>query len=385
VGAYTVAPGDTLFEIAQRFGVSLDELIALNQISDPSLIQVGQVLLIPSTTATLATLPTSLVQARPGDTLLTVAQRYDQGVEMLAAVNGISATTRLFPGQSVRLPAEQAPPPILRFGSVRRIWLSAPLVQGRTAQLWVESSRPLSLTATWNGLPLAFTLASITATEQVALLPTPALLEPGVYPLTLAYRAANGVILQHKEGRTVVAGNYDSQVIDLPPDRTSLLDPTLVTSETQLVSAVWSQVSPVLWWQGRFRRPIAAQYQTTSPFGTRRSYNGGPSASYHAGQDFGAPVGVTVSAAADGIVALAQPLQVRGNAILLDHGRGIFTGYWHLSELHVAVGQKVAAGDLIGLVGNTGLSTGAHLHWELRINGVAVDPTQFWEEPLLRE
>jgi murein DD-endopeptidase MepM/ murein hydrolase activator NlpD len=84
-------------------------------------------------------------------------------------------------------------------------------------------------------------------------------------------------------------------------------------------------------------------------------------------------------------VALAQPLQVRGNAILLDHGRGIFTGYWHLNELRVAVGQKVAAGDLIGLVGNTGLSTGAHLHWELRINGIAVDPTQFWEEPLLKE
>jgi murein DD-endopeptidase MepM/ murein hydrolase activator NlpD len=385
VGAYTVVPGDTLFEIAQRFGVSLDALIALNQISDPSLIQVGQILLIPSATATLATLPTNLVQARPGDTLLKVAQRYNQGVDVLTAINRISATTRLFPGQPIRLPAGQAPPSSLRFGSVRRIRLSAPLVQGRTAQLWVETTRPLSLTATWNGLPLAFTLTSITATEQVALLPTPALLEPGVYPLTIAYRAANGVTLRHEEGQTVVAGNYESQVIDLPPDRTSLLDPTLVTSETQLVSTVWSQVSPLLWWQGRFRRPIAPQYETTSPFGTRRSYNGGPFASYHAGQDFGAPVGVTVTAPADGVVALAQPLQVRGNAILLDHGRGIFTGYWHLNELRVAVGQKVAAGDLIGLVGNTGLSTGAHLHWELRINGIAVDPTQFWEEPLLKE
>src|SRR6185369_6256859 len=102
--------------------------------------------------------------------------------------------------------------------------------------------------------------------------------------------------------------------------------------------------------------PIAEAYETTSPFGTRRSYDGGPINSYHAGQDFGAPPGVTVTAPADGVVALAEPLQVRGNAVLIDHGHGVFTGYWHLSELRVTPGQRVAAGDLIGLVGNTGLS-----------------------------
>jgi murein DD-endopeptidase MepM/ murein hydrolase activator NlpD len=183
----------------------------------------------------------------------------------------------------------------------------------------------------------------------------------------------------------VVDGGYDSQVVELPPDRTALLDPTLVTSETTKVAAVWSQVNPELWWRDRFVRPIANQYETTSPFGTRRSYNGGPVDSYHAGQDFGAPVGVTVTAPAPGIVALAEPLQVRGNAVIIDHGRGIFTGYWHLSELRVAVGQQVAAGDLIGLVGNTGLSTGAHLHWEMRIYGIAVNPLQFLDEPLMGE
>jgi murein DD-endopeptidase MepM/ murein hydrolase activator NlpD len=92
---------------------------------------------------------------------------------------------------------------------------------------------------------------------------------------------------------------------------------------------------------------------------------------------------VTVTAPADAIVALAEPLQVRGNAVILDHGRGVFTGYWHLSELRVTPGQRVAAGDLLGLVGNTGLSTGAHLHWELRIYGIAVDPMQFLAEPLV--
>ena len=80
---------------------------------------------------------------------------------------------------------------------------------------------------------------------------------------------------------------------------------------------------------------------------------------------------------------LAEPLQVRGNAVIIDHGRGVFTGYWHLSEIYVTVGQQVVPGQMIGLVGTTGLSTGAHLHWEFRIYGIAVDPLQFLDEPLI--
>ena len=85
---------------------------------------------------------------------------------------------------------------------------------------------------------------------------------------------------------------------------------------------------------------------------------------------------------AAGLVAMAEPLNVRGNAVVIDHGRGIFTGYWDLSEIKVTVGQELRTGDLIGLVGTTGLSTGAHLHWELRIYGIAVDPMQFVTERL---
>ena len=70
-------------------------------------------------------------------------------------------------------------------------------------------------------------------------------------------------------------------------------------------------------------------------------------------------------------------MAIRGNAVIIDHGRGVLTGYWHLSELHVVEGEEVSAGDSIGLVGTTGRSTGAHLHWELQIDGVAVDPMQF--------
>jgi murein DD-endopeptidase MepM/ murein hydrolase activator NlpD len=66
--------------------------------------------------------------------------------------------------------------------------------------------------------------------------------------------------------------------------------------------------------------------------------------------------------------------------VLIDHGAGVFTGYWHLSENFTVPGQTVTIGEPLGLVGTTGLSTGNHLHWELRIYGVSVDPLQFLEE-----
>jgi murein DD-endopeptidase MepM/ murein hydrolase activator NlpD len=66
--------------------------------------------------------------------------------------------------------------------------------------------------------------------------------------------------------------------------------------------------------------------------------------------------------------------------VVLDHGSGVFTGYWHLQELAVRPGDRVEPGQLLGRVGSTGLSTGAHLHWELRVNGVPVDPLQWVKE-----
>lgn len=383
VGTYTVAPGDTLSAIAEQFGVTVEALAALNQIADPALLQVGQVLLIPSAAANLAALPTVRVQASPGDTLATVAQRYTQDLGVLATVNNISPTARLFPGQRVQLPSANAPPLPLRYGAVTELRAPVQLPQGRTGQLWVRTRRPLAVSASWNGLPITLTAPVTEPTRLFAWLPVPALLETGAYTLSLTYTASNGLPLTYDRLITVVDGGYATQAIDLPPDRTTLLDPTLLTSETQKVSTVWAQVRPAAWWVAPLVRPIAEQYGTTSPFGERRNYNAGTFFSYHAGQDFGAPAGVTVTVPADGIVALAEPLQVRGNAVIIDHGQGVFSGYWHLSQILVSVGQPVNMGDVLGLVGNTGLSTGAHLHWELRIYGIAVDPMQFLTEPLI--
>ena len=93
-------------------------------------------------------------------------------------------------------------------------------------------------------------------------------------------------------------------------------------------------------------------------------------------------MGTPIYAPAAGTVVLAEKLAVRGNVVLIDHGLGLFSGYWHQNQLAVVVGQEVKAGDLIGFSGDTGLVTGPHLHWEIRLNGIAVEPLQWVQQSI---
>lgn len=396
--SYTVVPGDTLFEIAQRYGVTLESLTAANGITDPNVLEVGQVLIIPSPettgTATAGTetaapaVPVTapdvtVVRAELGDTPATVAARYGQTVEDLAAANGIDPAARLFPGQPLLVPRGAVGPAPLRFGAIRAAAVPAQIVQGRTTSIVVDTNRPLAVSGSWNGLPITFVPLPDNPLRQFAYLPAPALIAPGAYWLTVSYTATNGLLLNQSWAVPIAAGGYETQDIILPPDRGDTLDPAVVQPEEEKVAALWQPRSPQLLWTDLFSRPVTLEYTTTSPFGTRRSYNSGPVNSYHAGQDFGVPEGVPIAAPGDGVVVMAEPLAVRGNAVILDHGAGVYTGYWHLSAISVTVGSQVRVGDIIGLVGNTGRSTGAHLHWEMRIYGVAVDPMQFLIMPLL--
>jgi murein DD-endopeptidase MepM/ murein hydrolase activator NlpD len=163
----------------------------------------------------------------------------------------------------------------------------------------------------------------------------------------------------------------------VPAGRQRLLDPSLSEAERKKVNAVFAGVTETRLWQGAFGYPLEGDLRTTAPFGQRRSYNGGPVASYHSGHDYGADTGTPVLAPMTGTVALAEPLQVRGKVVILDHGWGVFTGFWHLSQIDVEAGDLVRPGEVVGLVGDTGLSTGPHLHWEMRVLNVPVDPLQW--------
>ncbi len=116
--------------------------------------------------------------------------------------------------------------------------------------------------------------------------------------------------------------------------------------------------------------------QVTAPFGERIDPFNGEGA-FHSGVDISAIVGSAVIAPADGSVTFADYLGGYGRAIMVDHGHGISTRYGHLSSFAVTAGQYVHRGDTIGYVGTSGRSTGPHLHYEVRINDVPVNPYKY--------
>jgi len=384
---YVVQPGDTLFAIALRFGVTVADIAAANNLSNPNLIFVGQRLVIPGVRPTVEPAivtdrgsaeaeppPTSpqVYVVQPGDTLFAIATRFGLTVADLALINGIQNPDYIYVGQRLILPTPgstgEHPPP---FAAVE---LSPnPVLQGQTLVVRVTLSQPATLSGDFEGRPLFFTRNGDGGWAVVGI---HALQEVGIYSLALRARLADGTEATTALNVTVGAGPYGTENIQLAPGRENLLDPKVIEAEQARMVEVWSRVSPRPLWEGPFGLPITGG-RITSPFGTRRSYNGGPVSSFHGGTDFGAGTGTPIYAPAAGRVVLAEELAVRGKAVLIDHGLGVFSGYWHQSEIVVQVGQTVQRGDLIGYVGDTGLVTGAHLHWEMRVGGIAVDPMQW--------
>ena len=121
--------------------------------------------------------------------------------------------------------------------------------------------------------------------------------------------------------------------------------------------------------------PVAHGY-IASGFGGRADPLDGHSA-FHSGIDFDAPMGSAVTAVADGVVTWAGVRSGYGNVIEIDHGNGYMTRYAHNSELVARVGQRVHAGETIAKVGSTGRSTGPHCHFEVWLNGRAVNPMAY--------
>jgi murein DD-endopeptidase MepM/ murein hydrolase activator NlpD len=116
----------------------------------------------------------------------------------------------------------------------------------------------------------------------------------------------------------------------------------------------------------------------SSGFGYRADpFTGG--GAFHAGLDFKGPIGAPIYAAAKGVVSFAGQRQGYGNCIEIDHGNGLLTRYAHMSAFRATLGQQVAPGTIIGAIGSTGRSTGPHLHFEVRLNDVPLNPRPFLE------
>jgi murein DD-endopeptidase MepM/ murein hydrolase activator NlpD len=164
-------------------------------------------------------------------------------------------------------------------------------------------------------------------------------------------------------------------------DRSLPVDPATLDPETNRIeNDLWynssSVVTPDKLWNGLFSVPVDPVFADcySSIFGSRRSYNGSEYIYFHTGLDYCGQVGNSIYAAAPGVVVFTGPLTVRGNATMIDHGRGVYTAYMHQSEILVNVGDRVEQGQLIGKVGNSGRVEGPHLHFEVLVGGVQVDP-----------
>lgn len=369
--SYVVQPGDTLGRIAARFGTTVSTLAQANDIADPSLIYPGQRLIIPSAVQQPPELPTQapVHVVRPGEYLSQIARLYGTTVWALAVANDLANPSFIYPGQRLIIPTRSTTLP----APISAVEFVPPQVaQGHTLLLKVRTEGEVSLAGNIDSRSLTFTGAE---GEYWALAGFPPSSEPGAHPWSIVATDNQGRSVEASGYLLVTAADFPIQYIDLPPEREGLLDPALVQAEWARVKALFLQVTPSKLWQGRFLLPVEGE--VSSLYGTRRSYEGGPVASYHMGVDYAASEGTPVVAASSGRIALAEELTVRGKTVIIDHGLGVHTGYFHLSGIAVVPGQEVEGGTLIGYVGSTGLATGAHLHWEVRIGEIGVDPTEW--------
>ena len=424
---YIVQPGDTLSFIASRFNLAMNDLIEANPSIDPNFLAQGQELVIPGLEGVTGVLETEVIGF--GDSLRSLSRRTQVPDDHLKKLNRLVSPTELYFGVGVILPVQEGqttlttrmstaagesllelaikqgsdPWSLAAINKLGGSWdtipgeilysptgesggsatglpsafLSAsmeplPMVQGGTEVLKVQTQEGVSLSGMLVDMPLNFFQ---TNGEQIALQGVHALLEPGVYPLLMEATLTDGSKQSFQQMVLVTSGNYASEELYVPPET---IDPVVSDPENQHIFSITGPATTTRFWDGIFGSPAVYPDQFTSRFGTRRTYYGTGTDlvinGFHTGLDFAGGEGLQIFAPAPGKVVFAAPLTVRGNATIIDHGWGIYSGFWHQSDILVNVGDVVQQGQVIGLVGGTGRVTGAHLHWEVWVNGVQVNP-----------
>ncbi len=197
--------------------------------------------------------------------------------------------------------------------------------------------------------------------------------KPGEKELPISLTLKNSARQSASIGFTVLKKDFPTQKLTLPPSKVTLnpKNAARAARERKTVLNLFTSGEPDKLWSGAFIKPLGGK--TSTAFGLRRIINGKVK-NPHTGIDLKARAGRPVAASAGGIVAYTGDHFFSGNSVFIDHGAGLFTMYFHLAEIKVKKGQKVAGGATIGTVGSTGRSTGPHLHWGVRVNNQRVDP-----------
>jgi hypothetical protein len=421
---YIVEYGDTLSWIAQRFDTTLDQLMTLNNIQPDDMLRPGDRLLIPSLEGMQGILTTEFVAL--GSSLTSLSRRSQTDTAVLVKANRLTSPSELFIGREIIMTIQEngsymTTMPAIKPGqsfleasvlSGRNTWLLAdmnnlssptmgmpmdtyytpsaeengsnlalpgiksivldnlPLVQGDTFLIEVESDQSVMVKADLASIQPAFVDLGGVHTAYGGI---NAMTEPGVYPLTMTVTYPYGMEYRFDQLVMINSGNFS---IDKPLQ----VDPESIGTEAEKAEnakfkEIVLPVTPVQQWDGLWYSPAQDADCIISQFGSRRTYNDDPGVYYHTGLDLGYCKGTDVYAPAGGTVVGVFPDQVvRGNAIVIDHGLGVYTIYMHLNNILVEQGAVVESGQLIGIIGTTGRSTGPHLHFEVDIQGTPVNP-----------
>ena len=178
---------------------------------------------------------------------------------------------------------------------------------------------------------------------------------------------------------------FNEEIIELDAANTAIktdTSPERAAQIDKLNDILFSTIPTDVFTLKKFESPTTST-RYTAWYGDRRTYaysNGKSSTSLHYGNDYGVPEGTEVHVCADGKVVMAENRISTGWSIVVEHLPGLYSLYYHLSKMDVKEGDIVKQGDLIGKSGSTGLATGPHLHWEMRLNGSAVRPEFFLQD-----
>ena len=369
--------GDSFRSLTRRTQVSQSILKKLNHVVSPSQFYVGVGMIVPAPDGTQNL--TTRISTGAGESLLELAIKQNTDVWTLSHYNNLQGSWDGMPGDTLFMPGENGEqntsglPSAIVSAEIRGL----PLKQGGTGVIKVQTIPNVTLSGILVDHQLHF--FPMEDGTQVALQGVHALLPPGVYPLRLDATLPDGSRQSYEQSILIVSGNYpDDPLLYVDP---ITIDPAETEPELNQLITITAPANAEKLWIGDFYSPASLYAEATyftSRYGNRRTYIGtGTELSiqgFHTGLDFGGGTGLPITAPARGQVIFAGPWTVRGNTTIIDHGWGVYSGFWHQSKFYVQVGDLVEQGQVIGEVGGTGRVTGPHLHWELWVNGIQVDP-----------
>lgn len=247
------------------------------------------------------------------------------------------------------------------------------LSNAQTAMLFLEGSDITQAKLTFEKLNIDFLPHPNKKESFFALIPISYYHKPDVYKVIVSYKHQEkkifkGIFL------TVTDALYKSERLNVQPSKIKLNKKDKQRTQEEYASAmkIYNQTTKGL--ETSFIQPLTTPI--TSDFGNQRLYNN-TLQSFHSGTDFKAPIGTPIHSSAKGVIKIATNRFYAGNSVVIDHGYGVYSCYYHLDSLKVKEGQKVEQNELLGYSGDTGRVTGPHLHFTIRVKNIIVDPLQF--------